>query len=210
VCPSPAPRLAPPPCPRLCARRRHHRSTGMQAAAAERLLHHLLELASTTTGSATPSRALGTRSRRRRSTGSAPLQGDRVGPPWPTVAILFEIRPPPSVSTVGEHVYAIPSISSLRFVFHPCPSSPVGPAIRCARSTYLCVCAPVRLWIEPEVEDKAILQLDPWRKRKSLPMICVLYLLRKTPYRDPTFPHKARLSPFIDLTQQSIHFASTI
>jgi hypothetical protein len=68
----------------------------------------------------------------------------------------------------------------------------------------------VRLWIEPEVEDKAVLRLDPWRKRNSLPMMCVLYLLRKTPYRDPTFTHKAHLSPFIDLTPQSIIFASTI
>jgi hypothetical protein len=58
--------------------------------------------------------------------------------------LTFEIRPPPSVSTVGEHVYAIPSISSLRFGFHPCPSSPVAPAICCARRTH---CAPLFVFV---------------------------------------------------------------
>jgi hypothetical protein len=34
---------------------------------------------------------------------------------------LFKIRPSPSVSSVGEHVPVIPSISSLRFASHPRP-----------------------------------------------------------------------------------------
>jgi hypothetical protein len=56
---------------------------------------------------------------------------NRAGCPDRTAAagVDLEIRPPPSVSTVGEHVYAMPSIPSLCFVFHPCPSSLVAPAI---------------------------------------------------------------------------------
>jgi hypothetical protein len=140
----------------------------------------------------------------------APPPGSRAGELANRPRLTFEIRPPPSVSTVGEHVYMIPSISSLCFGFHPCPSSPVAPAICCARTTHWCGCAPVHLWIEPEVEDEAVLRLDPWRKRKSLPLMCVLYLLWKTPYENPTFTHKAHLSPFIDLTPSFILFTSTV
>jgi hypothetical protein len=34
---------------------------------------------------------------------------------------LFKIRPSPSVSSIGEHVPVIPSITSFRFVSHPSP-----------------------------------------------------------------------------------------
>jgi hypothetical protein len=56
---------------------------------------------------------------------------DQTDPP----ALTCKIRPHPSVSIDGEHVPAIPSIYSLRFVSYPSPSSPVALLIRCLKST---------------------------------------------------------------------------
>jgi hypothetical protein len=60
-------------------------------------------------------------SRRRKFTRAPPVDGDRAAGRHLCRPPLFKIRPLPSVSHTGEHIIAIPLISSLRFASHPSP-----------------------------------------------------------------------------------------